>query len=161
VPQPDRHEGRQGPLPGHRTSRHPSIAEIAPSRRLHPGRTAGRWPRLQDRLAKHASFENVFCRVRQYTVAQADFEEERQRRKRAAAREFQIIQSLNHPNILPVLDYKEHELGPALLFRYLDPQRGSIRSLPGHELPQADRPSSGWTCCGRSPTPSATLIANA
>src|SRR5204862_723708 len=23
--------------------------------------------------------------------------------------------------ILPVLDYKEHELGPALLFRYLDP----------------------------------------
>ncbi|MCA9225819.1 MAG: NERD domain-containing protein, partial [Planctomycetales bacterium] len=55
-------------------------------------------PGYQDRLAKHASFENVFCRVRQYTVAQADSEEERQRRKRAAAREFQIIQSLNHPN---------------------------------------------------------------
>ena len=54
-------------------------------------------------------------------MAHADSEEVRQRRKRAAAREFQIIQSLNHPNILPVLDYKEHELGPALLFRYLDP----------------------------------------
>jgi serine/threonine protein kinase len=79
-------------------------------------------PGYQDRLAKHVSFENVFCRVRQYTVAQADSEEERQRRKRAAAREFQIIQSLNHPNILPVQDYKEHELGPALLFKYLDPQ---------------------------------------
>jgi serine/threonine protein kinase len=79
-------------------------------------------PGYQDRLAKHASFENVFCRVRQYTVAQAESEEERQRRKRAAAREFQIIQSLNHPNILPVQDYKEHELGPALLFKYLDPQ---------------------------------------
>ena len=78
-------------------------------------------PGYQDRLAKHASFEDVYCRVRQYTVAQADTEEDRQRRKRAAAREFQIIQSLNHPNILPVLDYKEHELGPALLFRYLDP----------------------------------------
>ena len=78
-------------------------------------------PGYQERLAKHASFENVFCRVRQYTVAQAESEEERQRRKRAAAREFQIIQSLSHPNILPVLDYKEHELGPALLFRYLDP----------------------------------------
>jgi serine/threonine protein kinase len=63
----------------------------------------------------------VFCLVRQYTVAQAASEEERQRRKRAAAREFQIIQTLDHPNILPVLDYKEHELGPALLFRYLDP----------------------------------------
>src|SRR5271165_5503645 len=41
--------------------------------------------------------------------------------RRAAAREFQIIQSLDHPGILPVLDYKEHENGPSLLFRYLDP----------------------------------------
>lgn len=79
-------------------------------------------PGYQDRLARHASFEDVHCRVRQYTVAQAASEEDRQRLKRAAAREFQIIQSLNHPNILPVLDYREHELGPALLFRYLDPQ---------------------------------------
>lgn len=79
-------------------------------------------PGCQDRLAKHASFDDVHCRVRQYTVAQASSEEDRQRLKRAAAREFQIIQSLNHPNILPVLDYKEHELGPALLFRYLDPE---------------------------------------
>lgn len=78
-------------------------------------------PGYQDRLAKHASFDNVFCRVRQYTVAQASSEEDRQRLKRAAAREFQIIQTLDHQNILPVLDYKEHELGPALLFRYLDP----------------------------------------
>lgn len=36
-----------------------------------------------------------------------------------------MIRSLNHPNVLPVTDYKEHELGPALLFRYSDPQ--SIR----------------------------------
>lgn len=48
-------------------------------------------PGYQDRLAKHPSFENVFRRVRQYTVAQALSEEERQRLKRAAAREFQII----------------------------------------------------------------------
>ncbi|AGA26319.1 BREX system serine/threonine kinase PglW [Singulisphaera acidiphila] len=75
----------------------------------------------QDWLAKHASFEDVHCRVRQYTVAQALSEEERQRLRRAAAREFQIIQTLDHPGILPVLDYKEHENGPALLFRYLDP----------------------------------------
>ena len=40
-------------------------------------------PGYQDRLAKHASFENVFCRVRQYTVAQADSEEERQQIGRA------------------------------------------------------------------------------
>jgi serine/threonine protein kinase len=78
-------------------------------------------PGYQDRLAKHASFDNVFCRVRQYTVAHASSEDDRQRHKRAAAREFQIIQTLDHQNILPVLDYKEHEHGPALLFRYLDP----------------------------------------
>lgn len=78
-------------------------------------------PGYQDRLAKHASFDNVFCRVRQYTVARASTEEDRQRLRRAAAREFQIIQTLDHQGILPVLDYKEHENGPALLFRYLDP----------------------------------------
>lgn len=78
-------------------------------------------PGYQDRLARHASFGDVFCRVRQYTVAQASSEDDRQRLKRAAAREFQIIQTLDHQNILPVLDYKEHENSPALLFRYQDP----------------------------------------
>ena len=81
-------------------------------------------PGYQDRLAKHVAFEDeeVFCRIRQYTVAQASTEENRKKLQRAAAREFQIIQTLNHPGILPVLDYKQHELGPALLFRYTDPE---------------------------------------
>ena len=81
-------------------------------------------PGYQDHLAKHVAFkdEPVFCRVRQYTVAQAANEENRKKLQRAAAREFQIIQTLNHPGILPVLDYKDHELGPALLFRYTDPE---------------------------------------
>src|SRR5947199_2102987 len=61
-------------------------------------------PGYQDRLAKHASFDNVFFRVRQYTVAQASSEEDRQRLQRAAAREFQIIQTLDHTGILPGLD---------------------------------------------------------
>jgi ADP-ribosylglycohydrolase len=78
-------------------------------------------PGYQDRLGKHVSVEKTFRRVRQYTVAQASSEAERQQRRRAAEREFQILQTLDHPGILPVLDYKEHEHGPALLFRYLDP----------------------------------------
>jgi len=78
-------------------------------------------PGYQDWLARHTVVENFSCRVRQYTVAKVCDETERQRLKRAALREFQIIQSLEHPNILPVLDYKEHEHGPALLFRYTDP----------------------------------------
>ena len=99
-------------------------------------------PGYQDRLAKHASFENVFCRVRQYTVAHASSEEDRKRLKRAAAREFQIIQTLDHNGILPVLDYKEHENGPALLFRYLDPN--AVRfdhylATHGHKLEPGQR----------------------
>lgn len=99
-------------------------------------------PGYQDRLAKHASFDNVFCRVRQYTVAQASSEEDRQRLKRAAAREFQIIQTLDHTNILPVLDYKEHEHGPALLFRYLDPNAvrfDHFLATHGHKLETSQR----------------------
>lgn len=79
-------------------------------------------PGYQDRIAEHVSVQNDFRRVRMYTVAGADTEEDRQRRKRAAIREYEIIRSLNHPNVLPVTDYKEHELGPALLFRYSDPE---------------------------------------
>lgn len=99
-------------------------------------------PGYQDRLAKHASFDNVFCRVRQYTVAQASSEDDRQRLKRAAAREFQIIQTLDHQNILPVLDYKEHENGPALLFRYLDPNAvrfDHFLATHGHKLETGQR----------------------
>lgn len=79
-------------------------------------------PGYQDRIAEHVAVKNDFRRVRMYTVAGADTEEDRQRRKRAAIREYEIIRSLNHPNVLPVTDYKEHELGPALLFRYSDPE---------------------------------------
>lgn len=81
-------------------------------------------PGYQDRLAQHVAFKDqpVYCRVRQYTVAHASSEDSRRKLKRAATREFQIIQTLNHPGILPVLDYKDHEAGPTLLFRYTDPQ---------------------------------------
>ncbi|HBE68937.1 MAG TPA: BREX system serine/threonine kinase PglW [Planctomycetaceae bacterium] len=82
-------------------------------------------PGYQDRIAEHVSVKGDFRRVRMYTVAGASTEEDRKRRKRAAIREYEIIRSLNHPNVLPVSDYKEHELGPALLFRYDDPE--SIR----------------------------------
>jgi serine/threonine protein kinase len=78
-------------------------------------------PGYQDRLAKHTKFDDVYCRVRQYTIADASTEEQRKHLQRAAGREFQIIQTLEHKGILPVLDYKDHENGPALLFRYLDP----------------------------------------
>lgn len=82
-------------------------------------------PGYQDRIAEHVSVQNDFRRVRLYTVNKAATEEDRQKLKRAAIREYEIIRTLNHPNVLPVTDYKEHELGPALLFRYYD--RESVR----------------------------------
>jgi serine/threonine protein kinase len=72
----------------------------------------------QDRLAEHAALPGVFCRVRQYLTAQAASEDERQRLGRAAVREFRILQGFDHPGVLDVRDYKEHDFGPALLFAY-------------------------------------------
>ena len=72
----------------------------------------------QDRLAEHTALPGVFRRVRQYLVGQATGEAERERMRRAAAREFRILQSFDHPGILDALDYKDHEYGPALLFAY-------------------------------------------
>jgi len=60
----------------------------------------------------------VHGRVRQYLVAQAASEEEHQRIQRVAAHEFRLLQSLEHPGILAVRDYKQHAYGPALLFHY-------------------------------------------
>jgi serine/threonine protein kinase len=72
----------------------------------------------QDRLAEHIALPGVFCRVRQYLVAQAAGEDQRQRMQRAAVREFRILQGFDHPGILDARDYKDHEFGPALLFAY-------------------------------------------
>src|SRR3954447_23344910 len=72
----------------------------------------------QDRLAEHAALPGVFCRVRQYLVAQAADEEQRSRMRRAGGREFRILQSFDHPPIPHARDYKDHEFGPALLFAY-------------------------------------------
>ena len=117
-----RHQGRQGVVPCDGAGGHPPLAAGTPGGRLRAGRPDRRWAGLSG-LARQARLvrRTCYCRVRQYTVAQASSEEDRQRLRRAAAREFQIIQTLDHPGILPVLDYKEHENGPALLFRYLDP----------------------------------------
>ena len=77
----------------------------------------------QDYLAKHSGFSDkeIFCRVRQYTISKAASEEDRSKLKRVAEREFTTIQGLDHQGILPVLNYKDHENGPALFFKYQDP----------------------------------------
>lgn len=75
----------------------------------------------QDWEASHVSIDTVHRRVRIYTVATASSPEARATRVRQARREFEILEGIDHPGILKVKDYKETELGPALIFDH-DPK---------------------------------------
>lgn len=76
---------------------------------------------FQDWEANHVSIDTVHRRVRIYTVATASSPEIRTTRVRQARREFEILEGIDHPGILKVKDYKETELGPALIFDH-DPK---------------------------------------
>lgn len=76
---------------------------------------------FQDWEASHVSVDTVHRRVRIYTVATASSPEIRSTRLRQARREFEVLEGIEHPGILRVKDYKETELGPALIFDH-DPK---------------------------------------
>ena len=69
----------------------------------------------QDFHAEHPT-THAIRRVRLYSVAGTDAAT-RDAVRRGALQEFQILESLDHPGILRALDFHEHELGPAILFR--------------------------------------------
>ncbi len=71
---------------------------------------------FQDWEARHVSLDKVHRRVRIYTVASASSPDIRAARVRQARREFEILEGIDHPGILKVKDYKETEIGPALIF---------------------------------------------
>lgn len=77
-------------------------------------------PGYQDWEAKHASVGTT-RRIRIYLVHQEATDEDRRTIERAARREFQLLEALDHPGVLRCLDYTEHELGPALFFEH-DPE---------------------------------------
>lgn len=72
----------------------------------------------QDFIAKHASL-GVTRRVRVYPYARAASPDERERLGRMAMREFRVLEGIDHPGILRVLDFRETELGPALVFEHV------------------------------------------
>ena len=74
-----RHQGRQGPVTCDGAGRHSPFATVTTSRRLHPWRSDRRWAGLSGLAGQARSFDNVFCRVRQYTVAHASSEDQRKR----------------------------------------------------------------------------------
>jgi len=72
----------------------------------------------QDWEANHSTFTKTVRRVRIYSVATGVPAVDRETIRKAAKREFELLEGLHHPGILQVLDYTEHELGPALIFRH-------------------------------------------
>lgn len=85
---------------------------------------------FQDWEASHVSINSVHRRVRIYTVATASSPEIRAMRVRQASREFANLEGVDHPGILKVKDYKESELGPALIFDH-DPKAVRLDHLLG------------------------------
>lgn len=97
-------------------------AGIRPSQRLRKvsdyvlQKLVGEGPGYQDWEARHAQVKESVRRVRLYLVRAGATPEERQMRERAALREFQLLETLQHPGILKVYGYTEHEVGSALIF---------------------------------------------
>ena len=73
---------------------------------------------FQDWLARHTSVAAVQRRVRVYPLSAASSPDERAARARQARREFAVLEGIEHPGILRCKDYKDTELGPALLFEH-------------------------------------------
>jgi serine/threonine protein kinase len=71
----------------------------------------------QNFAAKHVSL-GVARRVRLYPFARAASPEERDRLGRMAIREFRVLEGIEHSGILKVLDFRDTELGPALVFEH-------------------------------------------
>jgi serine/threonine protein kinase len=70
----------------------------------------------QDWLAKHVSLPNSVRRVRLYLVHSNWPDVQKKIVERAALREFQLLESLQHPGILRAYGYTEHQLGSAIIF---------------------------------------------
>ncbi|MCE9553877.1 MAG: BREX system serine/threonine kinase PglW [Planctomycetes bacterium] len=78
----------------------------------------GEGPGFQDWRGTHAQLPESKRRVRLYLVRTGATAQERQTLDRAARREFQLLETLQHPGILRALNFTGHELGPALFFEH-------------------------------------------
>ena len=70
----------------------------------------------QDWQARHVAFEDSKRRVRIYPNALASSQTTRQERRRAAQREYRLLEGVLHEGILRVEGYTDHERGPSLVF---------------------------------------------
>ena len=73
-------------------------------------------PGYQDWSGRHVSLPNVERRIRIYTYASAASAEERETIRRAAQREFQILEGITHRGILRASEFRDLEQGAAVIF---------------------------------------------
>ena len=75
-------------------------------------------PAYQDYEATHVALKGVKRRVRLYPIPLGASPSDRETIRRAAQREFQILEGIHHPGLLRALEYKDHERGAALIFEH-------------------------------------------
>ncbi|WP_433461724.1 BREX system serine/threonine kinase PglW [Spirillospora sp. CA-128828] len=75
-------------------------------------------PGWEDRLAERKDLVHEEGRVRIYLVNQQATDEARRAVDRAARREYQVLQGINHPGIAQAVQIREHQGGSAILFRH-------------------------------------------
>lgn len=81
------------------------------------GELLGEGDTWQDFDGKHVG-ANVHRRIRIYPYARATSEAARATLMNRASREFRLLQDIDHPGILRVLDLKDSDRGPALVFEH-------------------------------------------
>ncbi|WP_313895982.1 BREX system serine/threonine kinase PglW [Streptomyces sp. YIM 98790] len=86
--------------------------------RLQPG-VLDAGPGWEDRLAaRDDGLVQERGRVRIYLAGEAASEQQRLKVDRAARREYQVLQGINHRGIVQAVQIREHRGGPAILFRH-------------------------------------------
>jgi serine/threonine protein kinase len=75
-------------------------------------------PGYQDWEASHILNIGGKRRIRLYLVENEATADDREMIRRAARRDFQLTEALQHPSILRALGYTEHEVGPAVVFEH-------------------------------------------
>lgn len=96
------------------SNKHRQVGDYQLGKLIVDGATYQEWE------AKHVSV-GVQRRVRIYNLSTATSPEERQARVNQAQREFKILEGIDHTGILRCREYKDTDLGPALIFDH-DPK---------------------------------------
>jgi serine/threonine protein kinase len=96
----------------HPSQRHRRVSDYLLERLIEEG------PGYQDWEAGHAQNLGGKRRVRLYLVWNEATPEDRQMVERAARRDFQLTEALQHPGVLRALGFTEHEVGPAVVFEH-------------------------------------------